>query len=119
MWIGREASFYNPRHWPPQPVRPGEEIVVLGYPRDQWPAQLTFTFCVESATARRFGAVLRRVDMPASLNGLSGAPAFRAGRPAEFVGVVVDSLFHNEVVRAQHAFHLDRCGCLPDHPDEA
>jgi hypothetical protein len=119
MWIGREAAFCSPHHWPPEPVTRGEEVVVLGYPRDQWPAQLRFTFHVESATARRFGATLRRVDMPASLSGLSGAPAFRVGRGAEFVGVVVDTLFHNEVVRAQHALHLNRCGTVADGHDAA
>lgn len=119
LWIGKDAAFCSPRHWPPDPVTRGEEVVILGYPRDQWPAQLRFTFQVESATARRFGATLRRADMPASLSGLSGAPAFRVGRGGEFVGVVVDALFHNEVVRAQHANHLGRCGAVAHGSDAA
>lgn len=119
MWIGRDAAFCSPHRWPPEPVTRGEDVVVLGYPRDQWPAQLQFTFRVESTTARRFGATLRQVDMPASLSGLSGAPAFRVGRGAEFVGVVVDTLFHNEVVRAQHALHLDRSGTVSNGHDAA
>jgi hypothetical protein len=110
--LGGEAAFYNPPCWPPRPARVGEEIAVVGYPRDQWPSAIAFTFHIESATERRFGASLAHVGMPGRLAGLSGAPAFRTGEQPELVGVVVDSLFHNEVVRAQHIRHMDPCGIV-------
>lgn len=108
--LGPRAAFYNPLRWPPTVVDPGEEVQVLGYPRDQWPAPLTYTFRVERVAARRFRAVLSSVDMPGHMEGLCGAPVFRAGASPEFVGIVVESLFHNEVVQAHHALYVDQCG---------
>jgi hypothetical protein len=112
--LGKKAAFFNPQLWPPQSAAPGDLILVAGYPRDQWPARIEFTFRVESATDRRFGASLVCAAMPGRLAGLSGSPAFRIQRESlELVGIVVDALFHNEVVRAQHIRHMDPCGILP------
>jgi hypothetical protein len=108
--LGPRAVFFNPLRWPPAQVHPGEEVRVLGYPRDQWPASLTYTFRVESVASRRFEAVLSSVDMPGHMEGLCGAPVFRTGSNPEFVGIVVESMFHNEVIRAQHAMYVDQCG---------
>ena len=83
----------------------------MGYPRDQWPAQVEYTFTVESVAPRRFSAVLQSARMPGRLAGLCGAPVFRVrGGERTFVGVVTETLFHNEVIRCQHARHVDTCG---------
>lgn len=112
--LGERAAFFSPQVWPPAQAAPNDLILVAGYPRDQWPARIEFTFRVESATDRRFGASLVCAGMPGCLAGLSGAPAFRvSGGSLEMVGTVVDALFHNEVVRAQHIRHMDPCGILP------
>lgn len=112
--LGERAAFFNPRVWPPRAASRDDLILVAGYPQDQWPARIEFTFRVESATDRRFGASLVCAGMPGRLAGLSGAPAFRVSPDGlELVGVVVDALFHNEVVRAQHIRHMDACGILP------
>ena len=111
--LGDDVCFHNPAKWPPEPVQAGEVISVFGFPRDQWPAQIRYRFRVESAQERRFSAVLERSDMPGRLEGLCGAPAFRSGPNPEFVGVVTEALFHNEMVRCQHARHVDTCGQVP------
>lgn len=109
--LGDACAFHNPTAWPPEAVAPGDEIVVHGYPRDQWPAQVEFRFAVESAVDRRFTAMLRSARMPGRLAGLCGAPAFRRrGAEVAFVGVVTETLFHNELIRCQHARHVDTCG---------
>lgn len=109
--LGDDCAFHNPIHWPTAAVEPGDELVVLGYPRDQWPAQVEYTFDVESTVERRFTGILRSARMPGRLAGLCGAPVFRR-RDGErnFVGVVTETLFHNEVIRCQHARHVDTCG---------
>lgn len=112
--LGPQAAFYNPLRWPPQTVQSGETIEVLGYPRDQWPAPLAYTFCAEAPDGQRFRAMLTNAEMPGHLEGLCGAPAFRrvAGREPELVGVVVESMFHNEEIVVHLAGELDHCGRL-------
>jgi hypothetical protein len=114
--LGPSAAFYNPLRWPPQAVQPGEPIEVLGYPRDQWPAPLTYRFRAESGNDQRFRALLTGVDMPGHLEGLCGAPAFRRvpGHEAELVGVVVESMLHNEEIVVHRAGELDHCGRLSE-----
>lgn len=111
--LGDDPTFHNPPRWPAAPVREGERIMVLGYPQDQWPAQVQFTFLVESTQERRFTATLEHTTMPGRLAGLCGGPAFRTGPDTDFVGVVTEALFHNEVIRCQHAHHVDTCGQVP------
>jgi hypothetical protein len=114
--LSEDARFLNPEHWPPPYARAGEEIVVLGFPRDQWPAQIAYGFRVESTSENRFAALLEQTDMPGRLAGLCGAPAFRGpldGNGHEFVGIVVEALFHNELICCQHARHVDTCGNVP------
>ncbi len=110
--IGPDLAFYNACHWPPRPAEPGEVVQVTGYPRDQWPAALHYTFEVQSVGKARFSAALRGWDMPGRMEGMCGAPVFRAGAQPELVGVVTDSMFHNELIRAQHAGAVDECGNL-------
>jgi hypothetical protein len=114
--LGPTAAFYNPLRWPPRVVEAGETIEVLGYPRDQWPAPLTYTFRAEAGDGRRFAAQLTNADMPGHLEGLCGAPAFRrgTGREPELVGVVVESMLHNEEIIVHLAGELDHCGRLSD-----
>jgi hypothetical protein len=111
--IGDTVSFYSPLRWPPQTVAVGESVRIAGFPKDQWPAPVEYRFRVEKVCEHRFHAVLEHAAMPGRLTGLCGAPAFRAGTPAEFVGVVVESMFHNEVLRVQHARCFDGCGQFP------
>lgn len=109
--LGDDCAFHNPVQWPPVRAESGDELVVLGYPSDQWPAQVEYSFAVESTVERRFSAILRSARMPGRLAGLCGAPAFRRrGSERIFVGVVTQTLFHNEVIRCQHARHVDTCG---------
>ena len=111
--IGDMVSFYSPLRWPPQTVALGESVRIAGFPKDQWPAAVEYRFRVEKVCEHRFHAVLEHASMPGRLTGLCGAPAFRIGAPAEFVGVVVESMFHNEVLRVQHARCFDTCGQFP------
>jgi len=108
--IGDDVQFYSPLRWPSRPAEAGETLFVAGYPRDQWPAEIEFQYVVQRGNAQRFQAQLERSDMPGRLGGLAGAPVFRAGSPPELVGVVLESLFHNEVIRVQRANCLDACG---------
>lgn len=108
--LGDDWTFHNPVQWPALAVEPDDRVVVLGYPRDQWPAQVRYDFHVESTQERRFTALLDHATMPGMLAGLCGGPVFRLGARAEFVGVVTEALFHNEVIRCQHARHVDPCG---------
>lgn len=110
--LGDDWTFHNPVQWPALAVEPGDRVVVLGYPRDQWPAQVRYEFQVEGTQERRFTAVLDHAAMPGRLAGLCGGPVFRVGARAEFVGVVTEALFHNEVIRCQHALHVDPCGLV-------
>jgi hypothetical protein len=111
--IGDTVSFYSPLRWPPQTARVGERIRIAGFPQDQWPAAVEYSFRVEKVCEHRFHATLEHASMPGRLTGLCGAPAFRIGSPPEFVGVVVESMFHNEVLRVQHARSFDACGHFP------
>lgn len=109
--LGDDCAFHNPIAWPPRSIDAGDTVVVLGYPRDQWPAQVEYTFGVESTVERRFSAVLQSARMPGRLAGLCGAPVFRVqGGERAFAGIVTETLFHNEVIRCQHALHVDTCG---------
>lgn len=109
--LGDEWTFHNPLHWPAPAAEPGDRVTVLGFPQDQWPAQVQYSFVVEKTVARRFSALMEGAVMPGRLAGLCGGPAFRLhGAEAQFVGVVTEALFHNEVIRCQHARHVDTCG---------
>jgi len=108
--IDDDVSFYNPLRWPPTPPRESEELIVMGYTLDQWPATLTFRYKVERVEPHRVEAQLVESKMPGRLPGICGAPVYRVGSPPEFVGVVVDSMFHNELVHIQHATSLDPFG---------
>ena len=109
--LGDSCSFHNPAQWPPPTVKAGDEITVLGFPRDQWPALVQYSFRVEGIAARRFSCVLESAAMPGRLAGLCGAPVFRVrGLETVFCGVVTETLFHNQVIRCQHALHVDTCG---------
>jgi len=104
--LGPDATFFNPLRWPPQPV------CVVGFPRDQWPAALRYRFEVESVGEHRFGGRLVQVPMPGRHGGLCGAPIFRGGRSLELVGVVTESLFHNEAIRGQHIRWIGQEGAV-------
>lgn len=110
--LGPEATFFNPLRWPPQPVSPAEAVCVVGFPRDQWPASLSYRFEVESVGEQRFGGRLLDVPMPGRLGGLCGAPILRGGRSLELVGVVTESLFHNEAIRGQHIRWIGQEGAV-------
>lgn len=108
--IDDDVSFYSPLRWPPAPPRGGEQLIVMGYTLDQWPATLTFRYRVESTGPHGFEACLLESRMPGRLEGICGAPVYRVGSPPEFLGVVVEAMFHNELIRIQHAGALDQCG---------
>lgn len=108
--LGEDWTFHNPEQWPAPAVDTNDRVIVYGYPRDQWPAQVSYEFRVETAQERRFTAILDHASMPGRLAGLCGGPVFRVSPRAEFVGVVTEALFHNEVIRCQHAHHVDPCG---------
>lgn len=110
--LGGQAAFHSPLQWPPGPVRPGDQIVACGYPQDQWPACVESTFVVDDVDETGFCAHLQHADMPGRLAGMCGAPCFRRGVTDEFVGVVLESMFHNSELRALHAAHVDHCGSI-------
>ena len=67
------------------------------------PAEATENF--DLITYEKGAAVVRMLER------WLGAPAFRRrGAERVFVGVVTETLFHNEVIRLQHARHVDTCG---------